>query len=135
MKFVPFETGMEYGDRNRTPLKAGDWVVIDTGSFEKNKQKIFWEITPTKDHETGINWDSGLIYVKKVGGHSTIKPYRFEWIRHVIRSESTNRDSKEINNELDQVWKIEQIRALRMDASEFQIELYFDTQKESRHKF
>ena len=135
MKFVPYEKGMKYGDRNKTPLKAGDWIVIDTGSFDKNKQKIFWEITPTTEHASGINWDSGLVYVKKVGGHSTIKPYRFEWIRHVIRAESTRKDSEELTKELNYIWKIEETLALRMEASEFQLELYFDTGKETRLEY
>ena len=135
MKFIPFEKGMDYEDRNKMPLKTGDWVVIDTGSFDKNKQKIFWEISPTADHASGINWDAGLIYVKKVGGHSTIKPYRFEWIRHVIRAEATKENKADITNNLEKIWKIEEIKALRMDTTEFQIELYFDTINQRRHEF
>jgi len=78
---------MKYGDDKKSPIKVGDFILIDKNGFDKNELNPWYEVVKSKDFPNGINFDEGLVSTKKVGRKSKVYVWQLIWILQIVPGE------------------------------------------------
>ncbi|CBY20225.1 unnamed protein product [Oikopleura dioica] len=105
MLFTPFEESDKiYGGTIRTPIKLGD-IIILSEAYNKNKSRIFWQVTKSPEMPEGIDFDNQIVSTVKMDLRkiqpSSRKVWSFNAIKLVIDGEKDFGNGKpEGRNEL-----------------------------------
>jgi len=83
IKFIPYSEGLQYTNRSAMPIKVGDYITVDQGSFDKNNFRPIQQIVRGKGFENGINWDENIVLAKKVNSRSKPSIWRMDWIKSI----------------------------------------------------
>jgi len=106
----PFERGDVYGNSLVSPIKLGDYCLIE-GNYDKNRQHPWFKVVSSKEFPTGIDWEHGMVQTEKMGlTRRSLYTWSFKSLKAII-------DGRE-NKEKDMQEKAKAIAAFVNQVSE-----------------
>ncbi len=109
----PFEEGDKYGLDLSSPIKIGDYCLIE-GSYDKNSQHPWFKVVASQDIPTGIDWIHGQIQTQRMGlKYKKFAKWHFSAIKTILDGRNINDIDGNIYSKAMKAFK-EQNRELSM---------------------